>query len=239
MLQKLAQEAFQLFGIRLNSRQLSALEIYQGELVAWNAVHNLTAIDNPEQIRTKHFLDSMSCLLGLRGSRCERVIDVGTGAGFPGLVLKILSPQVQVTLVDSVGKKTAFCQHLVEKLGLEGVTVLQARAEELGQNAAHREQYDWAVARAVAQLPILAEYLLPLVRVGGAMLAQKGETAHREAHSAETALRLLGGHLQQILPVTLPEVAEERYLVVVNKIAATPPVYPRRAGLPSKKPLAG
>ncbi|GAB4397482.1 MAG: 16S rRNA (guanine(527)-N(7))-methyltransferase RsmG [Anaerolineales bacterium] len=237
MLQKLAQEALQLFGIRLNSRQLSALEMYQSELVAWNAVHNLTAIDNPEQIRTKHFLDSISCLLAMRGSRCERLIDVGTGAGFPGLVLKILSPQVQVTLVDSVAKKTAFCQHLVAALGLEGVTVLQARAEDLGQNAAHREQYDWAVARAVAQLPILAEYLLPLVRVGGGMLAQKGETAHREAHAAEVALRLLGGHLQQILPVTLPEVADERYLVVVNKIAATPPAYPRRAGVPGKKPL--
>ncbi len=162
---------------------------------------------------------------------------MGTGAGFPGLVLKILYPSMKLTLVESVGKKATFCQHMVDKLALGEVTVLSLRAEEAGQNPAHREKYDWAVARAVANLPVLAELLLPLVRVGGAMLAQKGESAPAEAQSAEKALKLLGGSLRQLIPVALPGVAEERTLVVVDKVAATPPAYPRRAGLPAKKPL--
>jgi 16S rRNA (guanine527-N7)-methyltransferase len=126
---------------------------------------------------------------------------------------------------------------VVQTLGLQSVEVVQERVEDLGQAPAHRERYDWAVARAVAILPVLAEYLLPLVRIGGSMLAMKGESGPAEAHSAEKALRLLGGHLRQLLPVTLPGVSEERYLVVIDKIAATPQAYPRRVGVPTKKPL--
>jgi 16S rRNA (guanine527-N7)-methyltransferase len=144
---------------------------------------------------------------------------------------------MQLTLVESVGKKAQFCRHVVSILGLRWVEVVQERAENLGQIPAYREAYDWAVARAVAILPVLAEYLLPLVRVGGRMLAMKGESGPAEAHSAERALRVLGGHLRQLLPVTLPGVAEERYLVVVDKIAATPQVYPRKVGTPAKRPL--
>ncbi len=136
-----------------------------------------------------------------------------------------------------MGKKAGFCRHVVDTLELPGVDVVQARAEDLGQKAAHREQYDWAVARAVAILPVLAEFLLPLVRVGGAMIAMKGESGPAEAHTAEHALRVLGGRLRQLVPVTLPGVAEERYLVVVDKVARTPGSYPRRVGLAAKKPL--
>jgi 16S rRNA (guanine527-N7)-methyltransferase len=236
-MKQLAQDAQKLFGLQLTDHQLSALSVYEQELLEWNKKFNLTAIRDTEGIRTKHFLDSMSCALAWRDRPPRQLIDVGTGAGFPGLVLKILYPGMKLTLMESVGKKASFCQHMVDKLSLEEVTVQTARAEEVGQNPAHREQYDWAVARAVANLPVLAELLLPLVRVGGAMLAQKGEGAPAETQSAERALKLLGGSLRQLIPVTLPGVAEERSLVVVDKVAATPPGYPRRAGLPAKKPL--
>ncbi len=224
-------------GLRLNAQQQAALETYKRELLAWNQRVNLTAIRDPEAVEAKHFLDSLSCL-GVMGRRPgQRIIDVGTGAGFPGLVLKIACPSWRVTLVEAVGKKVAFCRHMVETLGLEGVDVLHARAEELGHDPAHREAYDWAVARAVARLPILAEYLLPFVRVGGHMLAQKGETGPAEAQEAEHAIRILGGELERIVPVTVPGVAEDRYLIVVRKVAPTPTKYPRRPGIPAKRPL--
>jgi 16S rRNA (guanine527-N7)-methyltransferase len=167
----------------------------------------------------------------------NRLIDVGTGAGFPGIPLKIIYPNMRLTLVESVGKKAMFCQHVVRVLGLEHVEVIQARAEEVGQDPEHREQYDWAVARAVAKLPVLSEYLIPLVRLGGAILAQKGESGPAEAQSAEGAIKLLGGKLKHLIPVHLPTVAEDRYLVVIEKVAATPPRYPRKPGIPMKMPL--
>ena len=236
-MEKLVHAAQQLFGIHLTGRQVVALVTLERELLAWNEKFNLTAIRDADAIRAKHFLDSFSCVLAWKENPPKRLIDVGTGAGFPGLPLKILYPSMQVTLVESVGKKTAFCRHVIETLKLEEVDVVTARAEELGQIPARREAYDWAVARAVANLPVLAEYLLPLVRVGGAMLAQKGQSGPAEAHKAEKALLLLGGRLRQLIPVTLPGVVEERYLVVVDKVAATPPQYPRKPGIPAKKPL--
>jgi 16S rRNA (guanine527-N7)-methyltransferase len=168
----------------------------------------------------------------------KRIIDVGTGAGFPGLPLKIICPGIELTLVESVSKKTAFCRHVVELLNLENVDVVQTRAEKIGQEGLHREKYDWALARAVAMMPILVEYLLPLVRVGGKVLAMKGENAHAEAHSADYAIKILGGHLQQLHPVTLPGVVETRHLVVIDKVVATPDKYPRREGIPAKRPLS-
>jgi 16S rRNA (guanine527-N7)-methyltransferase len=175
----------------------------------------------------------------MRGSSMERVVDIGTGAGFPGLPLKILNPQMQLTLVESVGKKAEFCRHVVRSLGLEGVLVIQDRAEAVGQMKEHRQKYDWAVGRAVAVLPVLVEFMLPLAKVGGAALAMKGESAPVEAHEAEHAIRLLGGRLRRLSPVTLPSVVEERYLVVIDKTAATPPAYPRKVGLPARQPLMG
>jgi 16S rRNA (guanine527-N7)-methyltransferase len=233
----LAAQVHRQLGVRLSAAQLDALARYEQELLDWNTRFNLTAIRTPQEVRTKHFLDSLTCLLALRDTIPERLVDVGTGAGFPGLPLKIIYPKMALTLVESVGKKADFCRHVARTLGLSGVEVVQDRAEVLGQSPAHREKYDWAVARAVAILPVLAEYLLPLVRVGGGMLAMKGESGPAEAHAAEHALRLLGGHLRQLVPVTLPGVVEERYLVVIDKIAATPSAYPRRVGLPAKKPL--
>lgn len=234
---KLIQEAQQLFGIHLTGRQVVSLVTYERELLAWNEKLNLTAIRDSEGVRTKHFLDSFSCVLAWKESPPRRLIDVGTGAGFPGIALKILYPSMHLTLVESVGKKANFCSHIVETLKLDGVDVVNARAEDVGQLPSHRESYDWAVARAVANLPVLAELLLPLVQVGGAMLAQKGQSGPAEVHKAENALKLLGGKMRQLLPVNLPGVAEDRYLVVVDKSAATPRTYPRKPGIPAKKPL--
>lgn len=223
--------------LHLRRSQVAALTLYERELVDWNTRFNLTAIRDPQEIHIKHFLDSLTCTLAIRESNVGCLIDIGTGAGFPGIPLKIVYPQMQLTLVESVGKKAEFCRHLVQILDLKSVEVVQERAENLGQNPAYREQYDWAVARAVAILPVLAEFMLPLVKVGGSMLAMKGESGPAEAHSAEHALSVLGGHLRQLIPVTLPGVAEERYLVVINKVAATPKGYPRKVGLPTKRPL--
>ena len=230
-------EVRKLTGISLSARQVRAFEIYEQELLAWNEKINLTAIRESQSIRTKHFLDSLSALIELNDPRPERLVDVGTGAGFPGIPLKIALPDLKLTLVESVGKKAEFCRHIVECLGLSEVNVLTIRAEDLGQSAQYREKFDWAVARAVCAMPVLAEYLLPLVRVGGAMLALKGEKAHIEVQDTTKAFRILGGSLRRVSLVNLPGVAEERYLVSVDKVATTPAQYPRRAGLPAKKPL--
>ena len=192
---------------------------------------------SPASIRTKHFLDSFSCSLAWGSRPPRRLIDVGTGAGFPGLPLKILHPGMALTLVESVGKKAMFCEHIVRLLGLEGVEVIKGRAEDVGCMPAHRERYDWSVARAVAQMRVLAEYLLPLVRVGGTALALKGESGPAESQAAEKAMRMLGGQLNQIIPVDLPGLPDDRYLVLISKTAATPPKYPRKAGMPMKHPL--
>lgn len=236
-MKNLVQEVKTLFDLRLTREQGTALQQYENILLEWNARFNLTAIRNPQEIRTKHFLDSLTCLLALRDTSVEHVIDVGTGAGFPGIPLKIACPKMRLTLVESVGKKADFCRHVVDILHLEGVRVIQERAEVVGQSKQHRERYDWAIGRAVALMPVLAEYLLPLVKVGGHILAMKGESGPAEAHAAEQAMRVLGGHLRQLIPVTLPGVADDRYLVVVDKVAATPNSYPRRVGVPAKQPL--
>jgi 16S rRNA (guanine527-N7)-methyltransferase len=233
----LIQDARTLFNVHLTARQVMSLITYEKELLDWNQKFNLTAIRDVESIRVKHFLDSYSCVLAWKASPPLRIIDVGTGAGFPGIPLKIIYPTTHVTLVESVGKKAMFCQHIISKLGLEDIDVVQSRAEDIGQLPAHRENYDWAVARAVANMTVLSEYLLPLVKVGGHVLAQKGESGPAEAQSAEKAMKILGGKLKQLIPVNLPGVADDRFLVIVDKVAATPKNYPRKAGIPGKTPL--
>lgn len=237
----LASGAQSALNIHLTPPQLAAFDTYAELLVEWNERFNLTAITDPAGIQAKHFLDSLSCFLAM-GRPADvrpglRVIDVGTGAGFPGIALRIVCPQIRLTLVEATGKKADFCQHVARALNLADVTVIKARAEEIGRDPAHREQYDWAVARAVATMPVLLEYLLPLVKLGGHALAQKGEGAPAEAQPVDRAAQLLGGRLKQLTTVELPGIAETRYLVVFEKVAATPTAYPRRPGVPSKSPL--
>lgn len=233
----LADSVRSLLGEELLPQQAAAFERYAAELVEWNQRFNLTTITDPAAIQTRHFLDSLSCWLALRKAPPASLIDVGAGAGFPGLALKILRPELRLTLLESTAKKASFLEHVVQVLGLTDVTVLAERAEEAGQAPAHREQYDWAVARAVAPLPVLAEYLLPFVRVGGGILAQKAKGAQEEVDAAANAFAKLGGEFEELMPVQVPELDEERWLVVVRKAAATPLAYPRRAGMPSKRPL--
>ncbi|MBI3244549.1 MAG: 16S rRNA (guanine(527)-N(7))-methyltransferase RsmG [Chloroflexi bacterium] len=237
---RLSSAVKQLLGLDLTPAQLAAFRIYAAELAEWNEKFNLTAIKSPADVEIKHFADSLSCLLAIRNTQYATrasLIDIGTGAGFPGLPLKIICPELKLTLVESVGKKVTFLEHVVGRLELKDVMVIKGRAEEVGQDGAHREKYDWAAARAVAEMPILLEYLLPLVKMGGKALAQKGESAPAETHGAERAAKILGGSLAQITSVELPGVVEPRYLVVFDKVAATPGKYPRRAGVPGKEPL--
>jgi 16S rRNA (guanine527-N7)-methyltransferase len=236
-MEKLYIDCCKVIGLRLSEAQIGAFKVYEEELISWNEKMNLTAIRESEQIRSKHFLDSLTCMLVWGENRPASLIDVGTGAGFPGIPLKIVMPHLKLTLVESVGKKVRFCEHIVTKLNLENVTVIKARAEELGQDSKFRERFDWAVARAVANMSILAEYLIPLVRIGGGVIAQKGESGPAEAHKADHAIHVLGGRIRHLIPITLPSVVEERYLVVIDKKAATPKSFPRHVGIPSKKPL--
>ncbi len=227
-------------GVKLSDSHLEAFEVCYRELVDWNRRFNLTAITDWEGVLVRHFLDSLSCLKALPRAELAggaRVIDVGTGAGFPGLALKIVCPGMRLTLLEATRKKVTFLEHMVRVLELKDVEVVHGRAETLGNDALYREQYDWALARAVAEMPTLAEYLLPLVRVGGVALAQKGEGAAAEVHEAAAAIMALGGRVQQLVPVELRGLAETRYLVVVNKVVATPEKYPRRPGMPRKSPI--
>lgn len=224
-------------GYRLSRKQLDSFAWYARELITWNQSFNLTAITDLVEIDIKHFLDSLSCLKVDPFRPPGKVIDVGTGAGFPGIPIKLLHPQFDMTLVESVGKKANFCQHVIDTLEIEGIRVVHSRAEILGRQADHRESYDWGLARAVAIAPVVLEYLIPLIRVGGRAILQKGETGPAEMHQAEQALRVLGAEVEQIQVVELPGVAEPRHLITVRKVAATPPKFPRRPGMAAKRPL--
>lgn len=233
----------QQMNIPLTPSQIAAFARYCSELEAWNQRMNLTAIEGCEQIQIRHFLDSLSCLPTIQSrfpthrNTPLRMIDVGTGAGFPGIPLKITQPSIHLTLLEATKKKIQFLEHLIALLQLENTKVVHARAEEIGHAEDHRETYDLVIARAVAPLPVLVEYMLPLCRVGGLSIAQKGPAAYEEAQQATDAITILGGQLAQIIPVEVPRLAEERNLIVIEKIAPTPPQYPRRPGIPAKRPL--
>lgn len=225
------------YGIALDAIQLEQFTLYEALLMEWNERISLTAIHGRREIRIRHFLDSLTCATATGPLDGQSLIDVGAGAGFPGLPLKILYPSLALTLVDSVAKKARFLELVADKLGLADVVVVADRAETLGQLPTYREQFDWATGRAVAELRVLAELLLPLCRVGGRMLAQKGESAHAEVSMAGKAVTALGGGAADIAAVRLPETEQAHYLVVIPKIAATDRRYPRRAGMPAKRPL--
>jgi 16S rRNA (guanine527-N7)-methyltransferase len=217
-------------------------DLYLHELIEWNKKFNLTAITEPSDIKLKHFADSLA-LLDVIKLTDEAVIDVGAGAGFPGLPLKIACPGIKLTLLEATGKKVEFLKHLVTKLNLSDVTVIKERAEEFAKEK--REVFDIAVARAVARLNILAEYCLPFVRVGGLFVAYKEWPVDEEANQADPAIHLLGGKVREIKKVQLwldgarhrPDSNLQRSLVIIEKIKPTPPKYPRRTGIARKNPL--
>ena len=222
--------------IMLSAAQLDQFERYSAELISWNTHTNLTSITEPRAIIIRHFLDSLIVAQAWPSGSPESLADIGAGAGFPGIPLKLLWPEMRLLLVESVGKKTEFLEHIVKTLGLTDVEICTARAEALGQNASYREQFALVTGRAVASLNVLAEYCLPLCRIGGLFVAPKSADGAQEAALAERALQQLGGQYQQTIDVHLPEV-DPRTLVVVRKVQPTPAQYPRRVGLPLKRPL--
>ena len=226
-------------GLQLDSRQLEQFHIYYQELVDWNRRMNLTRITDFEEVQIKHFLDSLTVTLAvqqLMGGNF-RLIDVGTGAGLPGLPLRILLPHVELVLLDSTAKKANFLHHLTQKLGLDNVEIVVGRAEDVAHKPEYREKFDMVLSRAVAPLPTLFELTLPFCAVGGRFVAQKKGAISLEISKAARAINLLGGNLREVKRVDLEELAGERRLIVIDKVSETPPRYPRRPGMPAKRPL--
>lgn len=224
-------------GLTLDSNEVAKLSLYMEMLLECNQKFNLTAIEEPGEVVRKHFLDSMSVLKVITGQ--GMLVDVGSGAGFPGIPLAIVCPELRVTLLDSLQKRVRFLDEVVDELKLTGrVSTIHMRAEDAGQAAALRERYDIAVSRAVARFAVLAELCLPLVKVGGLFVAMKGPAVTAEVNEASTALSALGGKLVGTTYWQLPGGEnEERALVCVQKVNRTPTMYPRQAGTPAKKPL--
>ncbi len=233
----LRTQASSLFAVELSPAQLAQFERLTALLLEWNGRMSLTAIAEPSQIERLHYLDSLSLAQVESQWRGQRLIDVGTGAGFPGLALAIAFPQLRLTLLDSTAKKLRFVDAAADELGLGNVRTLHARAEDAGRQAPHRESYDIVVARAVTRLPTLIEYCLPLAEPGGKVIAMKGASAFDETAQAANAITRLGGELFSIDEVQLPGLDKPRYLVVIDKIEPTPRRFPRRAGIPSRQPI--
>jgi len=225
-------------GLHLSSRQLEQFRIYYQELMDWNQRVNLTAITGYEEVQIKHFLDSLTLVLALKqpiGS--ESFIDVGTGAGIPGIPLKILLPDIKLVLLDATAKKAAFLHHLKHKLGLDNVEIIVGRAEDVAHKAKYREKFELVLSRAVARLPTTIELTLPFCAIGGSFIAQKKGVIDLEVSQATRAISLLGGNLREVKKVDLEEFTDERWLVVIDKVLPTPRQYPRRSGIPAKRPL--
>ena len=226
--------------VPLDSSQALAFCHYRDLLLEWNARFNLTAITDDEGILMRHFVDALTVVPALDKALPNGgdVLDLGTGAGLPGIAIKIARPKLRVRLMDSTAKKLTFCAEVITQLSLKGIGVMHARAEEAGLQADHRERYDAVVARAVAGLATLVEYMLPFVKVGGTAIAMKGSDAGAEARVARGAIEALGGELVEVAPVTLPGLTDQRALILMRKASATPPQFPRQGGKPRSQPLS-
>ena len=225
--------------LKLSAKQEQQFKTYFKELITVNEHVNLTRITEEDEVYLKHFYDSLTPLLLVPEVFTEgaMVCDVGAGAGFPSLPIKILRPDLRLTIVDSLGKRLKFLQELLDKLEISGVELVHGRAEDVGQNPAYREQFDLVTARAVARMSVLSEYCLPLAKTGGKFVALKGPKAASELADAKKALDTLGGKVSFSQEFTLAGTEEERTIVVVDKVKKTPAKYPRQAGTPNRKPL--
>lgn len=228
---------FSAIDISLTEQQLAQFEMYMTELLSWNNKFNLTAITEEKMVIIKHFYDSALGLKAWNWTGEEKVLDLGTGAGFPGIPLKIICPEIQVTLVDSLQKRVGFLQYIIETLSLTQTEAVHGRAEELGQDKLCREKFDIVVSRAVAGLPVLVEYCLPFVKMGGVFLAYKGPEGEEESQAGAKAMAALGGKAVRTESFLLPEELSKRTIIIIKKVKRTPTGYPRKPGTPAKKPL--
>ena len=233
------QKELDLLSIQLDKEQLDQFYKYYEILIEWNKVMNLTAITQMDEVISKHFIDSLSLIKTIKdlGEREYRIIDVGTGAGFPGIPLKIAFPQLRITLMDSLNKRINFLNEVIGQLHLESIIAIHGRAEDLGRDTQHREQYDLCVSRAVAHLSTLSEYCMPFVKVGGSFLSYKSGKLEEELTEAKHAIFLLGGKLERTEKFLLPGTDVERTFVQIIKSNAISKKYPRKAGSPTKDPL--
>ncbi|MDP7415788.1 MAG: 16S rRNA (guanine(527)-N(7))-methyltransferase RsmG [Dehalococcoidales bacterium] len=226
--------------LQLTPEQLERFQTYYQELIDWNQRLNLTRITDYEEGQLKHFLDSLTVVLALKppvDGEGLRLIDVGTGAGMPGIPLKILLPGISLVLLDATAKKAAFLRHIRQKLGLDDVEIIVGRAEDVAREALYREKFGLVLSRAVASLSTLVELTLPFCAIDGRFIAQKKGGVDSEINRAARAIGLLGGELREVRKITIEEFTDERWLVVIDKVSVTPPQYPRRPGIPAKKPL--
>ena len=231
------EDGCQAFGVTLTEKQIEQFEKYYELLVEWNKVMNLTGITEFDEVMQKHFVDSVAAAEYVEMEKINSLIDVGTGAGFPGIPLKIVYPHLQVTLLDSLNKRIKFLEEVVDNLGLTGIETVHGRAEDAAKKAEYREQFDLSVSRAVANLASLTEYCLPFVKVGGKFVSYKSVSVDEEIAQSKKAVYVLGGEIGKVEKFNLPESDMERALVIIEKKRSTPKKYPRKAGLPSKEPL--
>lgn len=224
-------------GISLNEKQIEQFITYFEMLVEWNEFMNLTAITEYEDVMKKHFVDSISLIKAYDVSKNVTVIDIGTGAGFPGLALKIAYPNLQITLLDSLNKRIKFLDEVITELGLTGIDTIHGRAEDFAKPDKLREKYDLCVSRAVANMSTLAEFCLPFVKVGGQFISYKSEKIVEEMETAGKAISILGGKIDGQVEFNLPDSDIYRNLFIIKKVKHTPGKYPRKAGLPAKEPL--
>ncbi len=221
--------------IMINDKQADQFIIYMKELIEWNNKINLTAITDPKGIIIKHFVDSLTISKHLKET--DTIIDVGTGAGFPGIPIKIIKKNTNMTLLDSLNKRIQFLEEIIQKCELDKIKAIHYRAEDAGIDPIYREKYDIATSRAVASLNILAEYMLPFVRIGGKCICMKGSEIKEELEKSKQAIKILGGEIEKVEEFLIPETNIMRHIVIIKKIKETPRAYPRKAGTPTKKPL--
>ena len=226
-------------GLQLTPAQVGKFRVYYQELIDWNRRLNLTAITDYEEVQVKHFLDSLTVVLALEQplGKGLKLIDVGTGAGIPGIPLKIVWPDIGLVLLDATKKKADFLEHIIQRLELKGVEIVVGRAEDISHQPGYQQQFDLVLSRAVAGLTTLVELTLPFCAVGGRFIAQKKGDIEEEVRQAQRAISILGGRLADVKGIGMPEFADERWLVVIDKVGDTPPQYPRRPGIPAKRPL--